>query len=84
MAIARHQTRAHANQGMRKMLQILKAVGVYQNVKTGVLMLFAQIQMCVSVWQDTLRTEQSERTTFVSDESDGPAPLSRNGLMTRI
>jgi hypothetical protein len=84
MAFARYQTHARASQGMRKMLQMLKAVDVHQNVKTDVLMPSAQVQICVSVQQDTLRTEQSRQTTFVSDESNGPAPPFRSGSIAKI
>jgi hypothetical protein len=61
------------------MLQIRKAVDAYQNVKTPVLMPFVQVQICVFVLQDILRIEQSKQTTYVSEESDAPAPRLRNG-----
>jgi len=79
MVIVHHQIHVHAKRDTRKMLQIRQAVDAYQNVKTPALMPFVQAQICVFVSRDTLRIEQSQQTTYVSDESDAPAPHLRNG-----
>lgn len=79
MVIVHHQIHVHAKWDMKKMLHIQQAVDAYQNVTTHVLMPFVQAQICVFVLQDMLRIEQSLQTTYVSDESDAPAPHLRNG-----
>jgi len=79
MVIVRHQIHVHAKWDMRKMLQIRQAVDAYQNVNTPVLMPFVQVQICVFVLRDMSRTERSQQTTYVSGESDVPAPHLRNG-----
>lgn len=79
MVIVHHQIHVHAKWDMRKTLQIQQAVDAYQNVKMPVLMPFVQAQICVFVLRDMLRIEQSQQTTYVSDESDAPAPHLRNG-----
>jgi len=65
------------------MLQIQQAVDAYQNVKMPVLMPFVQARICVFVSRDTLRIERSQQTTYVSGESDAPAPHLTNGWTVR-
>jgi hypothetical protein len=79
MVIVHYQIRVHAKWDMRKMLQIRKAVDAYQNVKIIALTPFVQAQICVFVLRDTLKIGRSQQTTYVSGESDAPAPHSRNG-----
>jgi hypothetical protein len=83
MVTAHCQTLVHANQGMRRILQISWAVDAYQNANTDVSMPSAQIQTRVSAKQGMLRTEQSRQKTSVLHESDDPALLFRSGSTVR-